>query len=463
MVILLTLSTFLVLARSGPKDDIKDVQRHGHKLSAVERANDVATALTIDHEGNAIVTGYSKGPGSGYDFLTIKYDPSGTLVWAERLDGEGKGDDKPTAVQTDASGNVFVTGSSVSSNNADYLTAKYSPSGQLLWKKRFNGSGNGYDTATGLSISSGGNVVVTGYSMSKVGGYDCVTVAYDSSGRELWNSAYNGPENEDDFASNVSINDKGDVFITGYSKTKRNGAAYLTLKYSPTGQTQWARQFSIGQTEIAKATSLCADHDGGVCVTGYAQGSHPSLDYVTVRYDSNGKALWARRLDGPGHGDDKPAAIGLTPEGDIIVTGESFGGEASGKDILTVRYSPDGQILWQKRYDGSGLSDSPTAMAIDPKTGFVITGISVGKDSGSDILTIKYQGDGEVAWFNKYNGQANDLDRPVSVGVDPVGNVYVAGYSWGGKASGFDYVLLKYASDGKPIWERRYNGPGSLH
>lgn len=451
------------IALHGCLDEFKDIQRHGRKLAGVERANDVATAMAIDSSGNAIVTGYSKGPGSGYDYLTLKYDPNGNLLWSERLDGGTKGDDKPVAVQTDSEGNVYVTGASASKDNADYLTAKYSATGVLQWKERFNGAGNGFDTATGLAVTATGNVVVTGYSMGKNSGYDCVTVAYDSMGHELWNHVYNGPENEDDFATSIGTDNSGDVIVTGYSKTKRDGAGYLTIKYSALGKPLWIRQFAIGETHVAKATSLAVDPDGGVCVTGYAQGSHPTYDYVTVRYDANGKALWAKRLDGPGHGDDKPAAIVRTPDGDYIVTGESFGGDASGKDILTVRYSANGREEWQKRFDGSGLSDSASAMAIDPKTGFVVTGLSVGQDSGSDILTVKYQSDGEIGWSAKYNGQANDLDRPVAVGVNIESEVYVAGSSWGGSGSGFDYVLLKYSVEGKLIWERRYNGPGSFH
>ena len=153
--------------------------------------------------------------------------------------------------------------------------------------------------------------------------------------------------------------------MTGYSKTKKGGASYLTIKYDPTGHGAWVRNFAIGESQTAKATSLAADATGGVCVTGYAEGSHPTYDYVTVRYDASGKALWSQRFDGVGHGDDKPAAIAVDETGCYYVTGESFSGDASGKDFLTLKYSSDGHVIWQARFDGAGLSDSATAMALD--------------------------------------------------------------------------------------------------
>jgi len=419
--------------------------------------------MVVDLAGNVYTTGYSKGKGTGYDFLTLKYDADGNEMWAQRLDGGSSGDDKPVAVRVDGQGNVFVTGSSQGGpSDADYLTVKYDSTGKLLWKQRYNGSGNGFDSPAAMAVDSKGDVFVTGFSLGKGSGYDCVTVSYDSGGNQRWASVYNGPENEDDFGTALTLDAAGDCFVTGYSKTKSEGASYLTIKYDPAGHGAWVRNFAIGTTQTARATSLAADSSGGVCVTGFAQGSHPSYDYVTIRYDSAGKALWSRRFDGAGHGDDKPAAIAIDSAGCYTVTGESFGGSSSGNDFLTIKYSAEGQVLWQTRYDGSGLTDSASAMAMDSNGGAAITGRSVGADSGSDFLTVKYDKGGKQQWTARFNGEANDLDRPVAVAVDSLGNVIVAGYSWGGKASGFDYVTIKYSPDGKQLWSKRYNGPGSL-
>jgi hypothetical protein len=57
------------------------------------------------------------------DYLTIKYDANGNIVWSKIYDG-GK-DDKCIGIAVDPSGNVYVTGQSFIGSNYDCLTIKY--------------------------------------------------------------------------------------------------------------------------------------------------------------------------------------------------------------------------------------------------------------------------------------------------------------------------------------------------
>ena len=99
------------------------------------------------------------------DYATLKYDPSGNLLWEKRYKGPGNGADGATAMAVDAAGNVYVTGESGGvGSGLDYATLKYDASGNLLWEKRYNGPGNASDRATAIAVDAAGNVYVTGYS-----------------------------------------------------------------------------------------------------------------------------------------------------------------------------------------------------------------------------------------------------------------------------------------------------------
>jgi hypothetical protein len=63
--------------------------------------------------------------------------------------GPGNRDDLPAALALDASGNVYVTGSSgggASGTFPDYAPVKYDAGGSELWVRRYNGPGNRNDS-----------------------------------------------------------------------------------------------------------------------------------------------------------------------------------------------------------------------------------------------------------------------------------------------------------------------------
>src|SRR4051812_32704539 len=73
---------------------------------------DWAYSIVTDHSDNVYVTGYSTGATTGKDMLTIKYDPSGNILWSRLYNGSNNGGDYSFSIAVDNSGNVYVTGRS---------------------------------------------------------------------------------------------------------------------------------------------------------------------------------------------------------------------------------------------------------------------------------------------------------------------------------------------------------------
>jgi len=80
--------------------------------------------------------------------------------------GQGAGatqDEAPTAIAVDQSGNTYVTGHSVikPDQDSDFLTLKYDAAGSLLWKRTYNGPAT-RDKPRAMAIDGSGNVIVAG-------------------------------------------------------------------------------------------------------------------------------------------------------------------------------------------------------------------------------------------------------------------------------------------------------------
>lgn len=145
--------------------------------------NDQPTALAVDGNENVIVTGFSFNatPNVDEDFYTAKYAATnGAILWEKRFNGPAQSDDQATAVAVESSGNVIVTGYSnhgPPNNDLDYYTAEYAAAdGTLLWEQRYNSAGNGEDYPSptrSLALGPNGMVAVTGTSAS-----DYLTVVY---------------------------------------------------------------------------------------------------------------------------------------------------------------------------------------------------------------------------------------------------------------------------------------------
>jgi len=143
--------------------------------------DDEAYAIAVDASGNVYVTGLSVGLGTQEDYATVKYNSSGQQQWVARYDGPASLNDDARAIAVDVSGNAYVTGFSVGSGTGfDYATVKYDSSGQEQWVARYDGPASLDDQAYAIAVDSSAHVYVTGYSTvdAKTGRTDYATIKY---------------------------------------------------------------------------------------------------------------------------------------------------------------------------------------------------------------------------------------------------------------------------------------------
>jgi uncharacterized delta-60 repeat protein len=426
---------------------------------------DQATAVAVDGSGNLVVTGYSVGTNSNGDYYTAKYAAAnGALLWEKRYNGPANGDDSGQAVAVDSSGNVVVTGYSHDGTNNDFYTAKYAAAdGALLWEKRFNGPANNDDFPAALVVDVGGNVVVTGYSVGGNGSRDYYSARYAAAnGSLLWEKRYDSPATSDDQATSVAVDSSGNVMVTGYSVGTNSNGDYYTAKYAAAnGTLLWEKRHNGPANNSDQANAVAVDGSGNVVVTGCSDCGGARHDYYTAKYAAaNGALLWQRTYNGPANNSDQPNAVAVDSSGNAVVTGTSYGTNFNG-DYYTAKYAAaTGALLWEKRYNGPANSDDgASAVAVDGSGNVVVTGNSVGGNGIANYYTAKYAAaSGALLWEKRYNGPANSGDYAYAVAVDSSGNVVVTGSSHNGNNN--DYYTAKYAAaDGALLWEKRYNSP----
>ncbi len=349
------------------------------------------------------------------------------------------------------------------------LAAPVGAVGSDLWSRRYNGPADNHDGANAIALSPNGtSVFVTGYSTAANLHSDFLTYGYRASdGADLWTVRFNGSGNGSDIAKAIAVSPDGTkVFVTGLSAAPGGYLNYVTFAYRASdGAVLWGRRYSSGALHNDVATAIAVSRDGTkVFVTGYSDGSGAGSDYITAAYGAaNGAALWIRRYDGTGHGNDTPSAIAVSPDSTkVFVTGYSTGGDANA-DYLTYAYSAsNGASLWSRRYNGTGNRDDyASAIAVSrDATKVVVTGRSAVRDNTDDYVTFAYRAsDGAILWGRRYNGTANRDDAARAVAISHDGTKVVVTGRSAGVGSNDDFLTYAYrASDGASLWSRRDNG-----
>lgn len=354
--------------------------------------DDIPVSMAIDNNNNIYVTGYNKNQDLSYDYVTIKYDDSGNEIWVKRYNGSADSVDIPTAIKIDNYGNIYVTGKSMGLNtNYDYATVKYDNNGNEIWIRRFDGFNN-KDVPKAICIDNLNNVYITGYITwaAPYLDWDILTIKYDENGNELWHISYNGPGSYHDAGLAILCDNERNIFVTGFSW---GGNFYLydyiTIKYNENGNLIWEKRYNSPYNVYDIAKSMSIDNSGDIYVTGISFQHNTGYDYFTIKYRNNdGNVLWFNKYNYFLDYTDEPNAITVDSYGNVYITGKSMN-ENGDYDYATVKLDIYGHQVRALRYNG-GNDDCSIGIVLDSYGNVYITGYSYDSITGYNFVTIKY-------------------------------------------------------------------------
>jgi hypothetical protein len=176
-------------------------------------------AIAVGNDGSLVIAGYASTADNDYDFLAVKIDASGNMLWNKTYGGTES--DKAYAITSDA-GNFVIAGDTRSkgAGDCDAWIVKIDSSGNLVWDKTVGDTA--FDEATCITEASDGGYLVGGWTISYGNGQrDFWLFKLSSVGELSWSATVGRSDYEEAYA--VIQTGENQFVMAGWTKSIGNG------------------------------------------------------------------------------------------------------------------------------------------------------------------------------------------------------------------------------------------------
>ncbi len=352
---------------------------------------------------------------------------------------------------------------------------------QEAWVQRYNGGYTNLDhRPVAMALDGSGNVLVAGSSQSTGTNYDYAVLKYSTDGTQLWAARYAPPAGGTNTVAALALDQAGNAYVTGTGGTVESGA---------NGAFAWTAAYA--------GTSLAADTNGNVYVTGFTNGG-----FATVKLDASGSNVWVATFNShPGY----PAVsqkVAVDQAGNIYVAG--WAGQADPWEPFhqmspwLAKYDPTGAQTWASQclFYGDGLEISIKALLFDSLGNAYLTGNgnvpgetdkvspsgrelwanTFGPPAGFSAMavdragTVYLTGDayntvkigtvaGSIIWISEASWVDSGYTASTAIALDAAGNTYLCGLYTPASGTGTEWATVKLDNNGNLLWGKRYSGP----
>jgi len=328
------------------------------------RSVEIFYSVALDGKGGTVAVGLEARPDrrEEQNWLIVRADLHGTVLWSTSYDDPDHGDDVAQGVAADGAGNFAVAGWEERNDlgqYANWLVRCYDAAGQLAWSASFDGPGHGDDRAQAVCLDRKGAVVAAGWQSSPAGVKSMLVRKYDSRGRLAWSRS--SPGGTGTLAYGVASDGAGNVITAGCLQRGGFDRDWLVRKYDGAGRLLWSR--TRGGPGWDEAQAVAALPDGSTVVAGKEQEAGPGgvFSWLVVRFSPGGETVWSLTWASPGGGDAKAFGAGSDACGRVLVAGCADGDPAARKgrgDWRAVLFGPAGEILCSITSTGACASPS---------------------------------------------------------------------------------------------------------
>jgi hypothetical protein len=412
----------------------------GNSPAQVVLTNAHGTSVSVDNYGYCYVTGYiDEMNGSGNNVLVIKYDAeTGDTAWVRTFNGTDNSDDKGNGVAVDIYQNVYIVGTAKNINKGlDVILLKFNSLGTLLWSKSFSGdAGIENDEGLDIAVDDFGYIYITGYVTGSDLRTDIFAAKYNSWGYRIWYKRDDGTDDLNAQGLKIAVNHDGsNIYVTGYIYYNEGQSDICLINFSSSdGYRIYVSHYNGAGNSEDRAFGIVVDETDNIILTGYTTvDSAGTTDCITLKYNPDGVLLWDRTYGGAANENDR--AFGIAVDEDrIFVTGTAVM-MSGNNDYITICYNHFGDTIWTALFNGEGLgNDEAGAVAIVYNTNnekeVIVTGSSWGINNDYDYATVKYSyNSGTQESVSTYSLNSASEDIPTDIAVDALNNTYITGFS----------------------------------
>ncbi|WP_244932519.1 SBBP repeat-containing protein [Leptospira yanagawae] len=323
--------------------------------------------------------------------------------------------------------------------------------------------------------------------------WDCIEFPQDNQGIKQWSKTIGQSGTYQSYGNSVAVDRKGNVYMIGtttgsvldqFKISPANYGDIFLIKFQPDGQLVWAKQMGSTVVSSTYAEFIHIDSFGNLYIVGSSNSPFNELGAIgsgaiLIKLNSDGNVIWTTMIPTA----DETLGYGVTSDrnGNVYITGNTemqtlYGQTATGgRNTYIVKYDTNGNQLWTKLFDNTGIYSYGQSIQYEPTNqSLIVSGQLSGGDTffskttpgdSTDSYILSFDLNGNFQWV-QFLGGIGISTQIRAMSLDKKGSIYVSGDTNGNlegqtKEGSIVQFLTKISSTGDKIWTKLLGGGGS--